>query len=342
MTKNRFLNAGAICALILALGLSEPALAQDRDRSGPRRGGGDIERVERRAEQPRQNGGGWAPRAARANEGERAAVSPRQAPQASSPRAGWAAATRARAEGRQERFGNRGAPAAAPVVATAPTRNSGYGADRNVTYTAPRDRSYGAATRSRDWAGQRQVRDGTWARPGDRSARSGGSWSRSTDNRDEARRERRDDRQNYRDGYRDGRREDWRDDRRDRQQAYARGYRAGDRSDDRYRSDHRRWDNRGWRNDRRYDWYRYRAANRSLFRLGRYYAPFRGYSYSRISIGFRLGGPFYANRYWIHDPWRYRLPDAYGPYRWVRYYDDALLVDIYSGEVVDVIHNFFW
>ena len=31
-----------------------------------------------------------------------------------------------------------------------------------------------------------------------------------------------------------------------------------------------------------------------------------------------------------------------GPYRWVRYYDDALLVDIYSGEVVDVIYDFFW
>ena len=31
-----------------------------------------------------------------------------------------------------------------------------------------------------------------------------------------------------------------------------------------------------------------------------------------------------------------------GPYRWIRYYDDALLVDTYSGEVVDVIHRFFW
>ena len=100
--------------------------------------------------------------------------------------------------------------------------------------------------------------------------------------------------------------------------------------------------NRGWRNDRRYDWYRYRAANRSLFRPGRYYAPYRNYNYTRINIGFRLGSPFYANRYWINDPWRYRLPDAYGPYRWIRYYDDALLVDIYSGQVVDVINNFFW
>ncbi|WP_409574764.1 RcnB family protein [Sphingopyxis sp. PET50] len=33
---------------------------------------------------------------------------------------------------------------------------------------------------------------------------------------------------------------------------------------------------------------------------------------------------------------------AYGGYRWVRYYNDALLVDTYSGEVVDVIYDFFW
>jgi hypothetical protein len=26
----------------------------------------------------------------------------------------------------------------------------------------------------------------------------------------------------------------------------------------------------------------------------------------------------------------------------VRYWDDAILVDRWSGEVVDVIHNFFW
>jgi hypothetical protein len=36
------------------------------------------------------------------------------------------------------------------------------------------------------------------------------------------------------------------------------------------------------------------------------------------------------------------LPPVYGPYRWVRYWDDALLVDVRSGRVVDVIHNFFW
>jgi hypothetical protein len=107
------------------------------------------------------------------------------------------------------------------------------------------------------------------------------------------------------------------------------------------RRDNRSW-NRSWRNDRRYDWNRYRDSNRSFYRQGRYYAPYRDHRYSRFSIGIRIGSPFYGQRYWINDPWRYRLPDVYGDYRWVRYYDDVLLVDTYSGEVVDVIHNFFW
>jgi hypothetical protein len=28
--------------------------------------------------------------------------------------------------------------------------------------------------------------------------------------------------------------------------------------------------------------------------------------------------------------------------RWIRYYNDALLVDVYTGEVVDAIRGFFW
>ena len=103
-----------------------------------------------------------------------------------------------------------------------------------------------------------------------------------------------------------------------------------------------RWD-RGWHSDRRYDWRGYRNQYRNIYRAPSYYNPYgQGRGYSRFSIGFYLNSLFYSDRYQISDPWRYRLPDAYGPYRWVRYYDDVLLVDIYSGEVVDVIHDFFW
>jgi Ni/Co efflux regulator RcnB len=38
----------------------------------------------------------------------------------------------------------------------------------------------------------------------------------------------------------------------------------------------------------------------------------------------------------------YRLPFAPPGYRWIRYYDDALLIDTWDGQVVDVIYDFFW
>ena len=102
-----------------------------------------------------------------------------------------------------------------------------------------------------------------------------------------------------------------------------------------------RWTN-NWRNDNRYDWRSYREQNRNYYRPGRYYSPYRDRNYSRISIGFSLGSGYYGSRYWIDDPWQYRLPAAYGSYRWVRYYDDVLLVDLRNGRVVDVIRDFFW
>lgn len=113
------------------------------------------------------------------------------------------------------------------------------------------------------------------------------------------------------------------------------------RYDNHGRYDNRRWD-RQWRNNNRYNWQSYRASNRNVYRLGRYYSPYDSWSYRRLSIGFSLMPLFYSDRYWINDPWTYRLPDAYGSYRWIRYYNDALLVDSYSGEVVDVMYDFFW
>jgi hypothetical protein len=106
-------------------------------------------------------------------------------------------------------------------------------------------------------------------------------------------------------------------------------------------SNRNRWD-RSWRQDNRYDWQRYRYSNRSIFRPGPYYSPYRNYGYNRFSIGITLGRDFYSNRYWINDPWQYRLPQPYAGTRWVRYYNDVLLVDVFNGQVVDVIYDFFW
>ena len=137
--------------------------------------------------------------------------------------------------------------------------------------------------------------------------------------RREVREEYREDRRDWREGRR-GDRRDWRQDRR------------GDRRD---------W-NRDWRRDNRYDWQSWRYRNRHIFRGSGYYAPYRNHRYSRFSIGLFLGQPFYDQRYWIGDPWQYRLPPAPPGTRWVRYYNDVLLVDTWDGQVLDVIYDFFW
>ena len=101
--------------------------------------------------------------------------------------------------------------------------------------------------------------------------------------------------------------------------------------------------NRGWRGDQRYDWQGYRNAHRDFYHVDRYRAPYGyGGGYRRFGIGAALERDFFAQQYWIADPSYYRLPPAYGPYRWVRYYNDALLVNIYTGQITDEIPAFFY
>ncbi len=101
--------------------------------------------------------------------------------------------------------------------------------------------------------------------------------------------------------------------------------------------------NRGWRQDQRYNWQGYRNSHRDAYRVGRYNPP-RGYGwgYRRYGIGAALEAGFFSQDYWIGNPGYYRLPPAYGPYRWVRYYNDALLVNVYNGQIADEIPDFFW
>lgn len=101
------------------------------------------------------------------------------------------------------------------------------------------------------------------------------------------------------------------------------------------------WSTTHWRKDSRHDWRRWRDRNRSLFHLGFYFDPF-GWGYHRWGIGWRLWPSYYDRYYWLYDPWMYRLPYAPWPYRWIRYYNDALLVNVITGQVVDVEYDFFW
>jgi Ni/Co efflux regulator RcnB len=110
--------------------------------------------------------------------------------------------------------------------------------------------------------------------------------------------------------------------------------------DNNHRRDRVNW-SMNWRNDRRYDWRDWRHHHRSTFHLGFYFDPF-GWGYQPFDIGWRLWPNYYSSNYWINDPWQYRLPYAPPGTRWIRYYNDALLVDMYTGEVVDAIRDFFW
>ncbi len=166
---------------------------------------------------------------------------------------------------------------------------------------------------------------GGWRGPGDADHRPGWGDDRHDD---------------HRDGWNNGGGRGWNDHHDDGRRDTWRGQNWG-RDDGRY-GYNQRWD-RDWRSDRRYDWQRYRDYNRGSYRQPHYFAPFGyNYGYRRFSIGIYMGSPFFAQQYWLDDPSDYRLPAAYPPYRWVRYYNDVLLIDTRSGLVVDAVYDFFW
>jgi Ni/Co efflux regulator RcnB len=77
------------------------------------------------------------------------------------------------------------------------------------------------------------------------------------------------------------------------------------------------------------------------FQAGSYRAP-QGYSYRRWSWGQRLPAVYFGRDYWIGDYSSYGLfAPPYGLV-WVRVGPDALLIDEYSGEIVQVDYGMFY
>jgi Ni/Co efflux regulator RcnB len=77
------------------------------------------------------------------------------------------------------------------------------------------------------------------------------------------------------------------------------------------------------------------------YRLGAYRAPY-GY-YSRAwAFGDFLPRGWYAEDYWLDDFFDYGLPYPPPGFEWVRVGGDALLVDRYSGRIVQVVRGIFW
>lgn len=124
---------------------------------------------------------------------------------------------------------------------------------------------------------------------------------------------------------------DVREERRDLRQAQ----RHGDRRDVR----EQRSDLRNARQEAREDWRDYRRTHRDVYRSGNWRAPFR---YSQWNVGAQLRPTYYSSRYYISDPYRYRLPRPGANLRWVRHYNDVMLVNVRTGRVMQVHRGFFW
>jgi Ni/Co efflux regulator RcnB len=77
------------------------------------------------------------------------------------------------------------------------------------------------------------------------------------------------------------------------------------------------------------------------FRYGDYHAP-AGYEYRRWSFGDRLPGIYYGRDYWITNYLNFGLPWAPDDCAWVRYGPDALLVDLDTGEILEVVYGVFY
>jgi Ni/Co efflux regulator RcnB len=119
------------------------------------------------------------------------------------------------------------------------------------------------------------------------------------------------------------------------QRELNRAYRSGDPR--RIRDE--RGDLREARRQYREDWRDYRRSNPRIYYRAGWRAPFR---YNRFAVGARIAPAYWGPRYVIGDPYRYRLPRPYAGSRWVRHYDDVLLINVRTGRVRQVIRGFYF
>lgn len=123
---------------------------------------------------------------------------------------------------------------------------------------------------------------------------------------------------------------------------------------DRNRNDNR---NQNWnRNDRHnQNWNRNREWPRQFdrrayqrntwahrkYHRGAYHRP-HGWYYRRWSYGQILPFIFFSQNYWLNDWYDYGLPVPPYGYEWVRYGDDAILVDVRTGMILQVMYGVFY
>lgn len=147
----------------------------------------------------------------------------------------------------------------------------------------------------------------------------------------------------------------------DRERSFNNMFNPGTRSNNRDAMDNRNADNRNDRDSRNrnadnrnmdrshnrnranIDMTQFRRNVRSehRYRDGAYHGP-RGYNYRRWSYGERLPSVYFARDYWLTNFLAFGLISPPDGYTWVRYGDDALLIDEYTGEIVQVRYDVFW
>jgi Ni/Co efflux regulator RcnB len=120
----------------------------------------------------------------------------------------------------------------------------------------------------------------------------------------------------------------------------------GDHGRDGPRGPDRRWEgDRNWsgrdrpRYDRRYYPPVFHAERR--FRGPTYRPPVGFYDRSWV-FGDIVPRGWYGSQYYIDDWWTYGLPVPPVGYEWTRIGDDAVLVDTFTGRIVQVVYDLFW
>ncbi len=100
------------------------------------------------------------------------------------------------------------------------------------------------------------------------------------------------------------------------------------------------------RNRSRRDWSGWRRDHSHFRPSHRWHAPTyhrpSGWYYRRWSFGDFLPSLFWSSQYWISNYGMYDLPPPPPDAVWVRYGDDAVLIDRFTGEVIDIEYDFFY
>ena len=97
-----------------------------------------------------------------------------------------------------------------------------------------------------------------------------------------------------------------------------------------------------WKQHQNFDrgaWQRNEQARRR-YHWNSYQQP-QGWHYRRWTYGMTLPSLFWGRPYWINSYWDYGLPNPPYGYVWVRYGNDALLVNVENGDILRVIYALY-